>query len=385
MAKTYTSTYQLRCVKEHTCASCGTVYRYTMARKVAASSGRSAAAAQEACRVKVERTAREDTDPHACPTCGLLQPDMVGRRRGRGHRLPLLLGVLGGVTVLILRGVDVLPSVTATWVLAGLAAVIAVAYAAVEGADPNRNLDGNRARATNRVADGTVTFDPPARPAMRRSVGMAVPGRAGPRWLLVGLVLLAPLVAAVPEVARQVRRWPANDGCYPPVVGPGDATRVYMRDKIDSVKGYYRGVVHAMLLAEGGSPVPVAATTKQNDWGHTISVKSDEKRNVNHPYVDLTLPADPALAGRRVQTRVHLAIEYPSLASGGNSFETAEAEMDEPFPMALAGVGAGAQYNTLWWIADGGAVALLVIGGFALRAAAGRLQRATTARVLPAA
>ena len=386
MAKTYTSAVQLRCVKEHTCASCGNVYQYPMARKVVATSGRSADDATQKCRAKVAKTAREDVDPQPCPACGLLQPDMVGRQRRRGHRWPLWVAILGGVTVLILRASNGLNAGSATWALTGVAAVVALAFAAVEALDPNRDLDANRQRASERVAEGTVKTDPQKRPVRPMLMLAEVPGRAKPRWLLVGLALLAPLAAAAPEAVRTARRWPANDECYPPVVGPGDTTRVYMAQRINSVKGFYRGSVEATLATPTSAPVHLTADTNQNDWGSTIYVKDDEKQNVHRPWVELQMPSDASLAGQTANAAVHLSLDYPSISPGDTGFRTVHQTMDENFSIRMAPAGAGHQFNTLWWAASGAAVVLMVgAGAMLLRAAAQLRKRVTTTNVTPAA
>ena len=41
--------------------------------------------------------------------------------------------------------------------------------------------------------------------------------------------------------------WPLNDETYPPVVGPGDQVRVYMNQKITSIKSYWKGDAQVTL------------------------------------------------------------------------------------------------------------------------------------------
>ncbi len=389
MARTYTSTLQLRCVKEHACASCGTVYQYTMARKVQGRSGRSAEAAREKCRANVDRTMRQDVDPQPCPTCGLLQPDMVGKRRGRVHGWALTLGVLAAAAVLIVRASDGLNAGPCTWALVAVCGLAALVSVVGEGADPNRDLDANRVVAADRVTAGQVRTVSAAakRPVNRGLMQADVPGRAKPKWPLAGLVLLAPLVAAAPEAVRSARAWPANDACYPPVVGPGDTTRVYMPQRIASVKGFYRGTVEARLSAASlAAPVALAATTNQNDWGSTIYVKDDEKQTHHRPWVQMTMPADPSLAGRPVDCGVHLVVEYPAIPPGGTGFETVTWPMDDHFPIRLAPPGAGARYQSLWWSASAAAAAVLAVGGGVLVWSAKRLRSpGTTTNAYPAA
>ena len=185
---------------------------------------------------------------------------------------------------------------------------------------------------------------------------------------------LAPVLAVVPEAVRTARAWPVNPACYPPVVGPGDTTRIYFDQTITSVKGYFRGTSEATVQGNAGRPVPVRSTTADNDWGSTISVKDGEKRNETRPWVELTLPADPAWGSRTVDCAAKLSLEYPVIGSSDTSFATYAATLSEHFPVRLGPPRSGAAYNSLWWTASAAAAAVLALGGLALVVAARRLQ-----------
>ena len=387
MAKSYTSTVQLRCVKEHTCAGCGSVYQYPMSRKVVATSGRSAEDATQKCRAKVAATAQRDVDLQPCPACGLVQPDMVGRRRAWGHKRVLWIAILAVVVILIVHLANGLNAGPATWGLTGIVAIAALAFAAAEGIDPNADVDANRQRAADRVAAGTVKPLAQKRPTPTGMMRVDVPGRASRRWPLVGLVLLAPICAAAPEVIRSARAWPANDACYPPVVGPGDTTRVYLPRQIGSVKGLYRGTAQAVLSAPSVAAVAVPADTNQNNWGSTISdVKDSEKQSYHRPWVELTIPPMASLAGKTVDCAVHLDVEYPAIAPGDTKFQVEHTTMDERYTIRLSPPRAGAAFRSLWWSASAIAAAVLVVGGAGLLWSANRLRsRGTTTNVFPAA
>jgi hypothetical protein len=387
MAKTYTSTVQLRCMKEHTCAACGTVYQYLMARKVVGTSRRSAEDATVKCRAAVERTKAREVDLQPCPACGLLQPDMIGQKRERSHRLTLIILAIVAVVILFVRLGDGLNAGPCTWLLTAITAVAALGYAAAEGVDRNRDLEGNRQRSAAAIEAGTVRVDPQKLAAARSAMLTDGPGRARGHWLLVGLALLAPVLAVAPEGVRLTRGWPANDAFYPPVIGPGDTSKVYMSEKIGSVKGYYRGSSSATFAGASAEGLPLETTTNQNDWGTTIyDVKDSEKESFHRPWVKVTMPTDPSLAGRQGGCAVHLTVEYPYVPPGESKFVTDSREMNETFPVKLATAGAGGQYQSLWWGLSGASVALLIVGGFALVWAAKRLRTpGTTTNVYPAA
>src|SRR4051794_6307955 len=66
MGKTYTTTIKLRFIKEHTCACCGGVFAYPIARQVKGVGGNAAVAAAKAEKA-VGRTLQRDVDLHPCP------------------------------------------------------------------------------------------------------------------------------------------------------------------------------------------------------------------------------------------------------------------------------------------------------------------------------
>ena len=82
MAKTYTSTLQIRCWKHHKCIGCNGSYAYEFIRKITGT-GRTAEKATAASKANAEKALKRDTDLHPCPTCGLYQPDMIGQRRAK--------------------------------------------------------------------------------------------------------------------------------------------------------------------------------------------------------------------------------------------------------------------------------------------------------------
>src|SRR5437660_904739 len=73
-----TSTITARCWKQHTCTACGCVYQYLFERTRSASGGTGEDTSGKA-RLKLARALRNGIDECPCPTCGIIQADMVAR------------------------------------------------------------------------------------------------------------------------------------------------------------------------------------------------------------------------------------------------------------------------------------------------------------------
>ena len=372
MAKVYTSTIQVSCRKEHNCVRCGGAYSYPFARTVKGQAGNAEAASQRA-QVAARKVIEQEVDVQPCPTCGTVQPDMIGQQRARSHKRTFWVIFVLLVTLLILRGTDILQSNTATWIAVAVCALAAASYGVADAKNFNRDTDANRRLAADRVATAGVLFQP-GRPVATGMVETAP--RSMVNRVTLGLVFLSVVLAAAPELLRMSRGWPLNDECYTPVVGPGDSTRVYLPQKITSIKGYWRGTPRAALAGQGpgGTPLPVKATANENNWGTTISVKSSEKNSSSTPWVNLELPDNASLAGKMVDCDINLDIQFPE-ASGSTSFVTQSLNMKHSLKLALAPPGAGTEYRTWWWRGTLAATGLLIVCGPVLIRAARGLQR----------
>lgn len=385
MGKQFTTTITARCQKEHTCVCCGAVYSYPLTRKVtgtAANAEQSAANAEAA----AAKAMANEVDPEPCPTCGLLQPDMVGQRRARVFRRVFWLGLIAFVTLVSLCAANAVRMNVAVWVGAAACAVAAVILTLTDLRDPNRSAEMNREVASGRVASGAITHAPGKFVAGTRELAR-FPRSVGHKLVLM-LVLAAVGLAAVPELIRASRGWPANDECYPPVVGPGDETRVYMNEKVTSLKSYWRGtpIAVARVAGVGGRELPMKAKTNQNNWPDSISVKSSQKNSSSTPWVEVVMPNDPAVAGRTVECAIHLGVTYPA-SVGSNSYEHRTARMSRNVPINVAADAmAGARYSGWWWKGTVVAMAVVLVGAWMLIGAARAMERrARPTRVLPPA
>lgn len=344
MAKTYTSTIQVRCWKNHKCVGCDGSYAYEFARKVTGT-GNTEEKASVAANKAAQRAIEQDTDLHPCPTCGLFQPDMIGQRRAQKAWLVFWLALVAFGTSLILGGTDVVQLNTLTWVMAVIAGGAALVLWKTSLWNPNSNVSANITRATADVASGKIMHY--AGDASLAVKHLASPPKSSFQMLSLVLAAAAAIAAAAPELVRSSRGWPANAEAYPPVVGPGDTTRIYMKEKIESIKSYWRGKAGVKIL-EGSRSFSATTKTNQNDWGMTIHAKSSEKNSNSTPWVRVTVPDEASLAGRAVKCDIKLAVEYPHM-QGSSTFETGSKVMQRNVALNLAPRGAGTGYVSLWW------------------------------------
>ena len=380
MGTVYTTTLNLKCRKEHTCVACGAVYSYDFARKIA---GRASTAkgAQKKAQKLAQQALDTQVDLHPCPACGVYQPDMIGQQRVKWHRQTLWVATLAFVAVIVLRATNTVQADTAEWLLVAVGVLAALQMLGKELKNFNANVHNNLNVAAERVAAGKIQHAsgqaaeaPPQWVRMERSAAQ----RGAGMLLLIGILLLAGA-----GLMRLVHGWPINAQAYPPVVGPGDTTRIYMPDKIESLNGYWRGVPSAVLTVAGsGRQVSAQCSTNQNNWGRSISVDSDEEHNSSTPWVEMTLPQDSSLASKTVDCDIALNIEYPQ-QSGDRSFETENQIMSQKLTLHLASAGAGALYDQSWWGGGIAGIALILATCIALVRSARKLQtRAHPTKIL---
>src|SRR5262245_31362972 len=113
------TTVRARVWKQHTCSACGGLYRYKFTRSGEGQGGLAELARGEAER-ELDQSLRHDIEVHPCPTCGLVQPDMVAQGKARWHGLAALAAL---PALLLLGGYHVLPTDLAAMIAAGGLAV----------------------------------------------------------------------------------------------------------------------------------------------------------------------------------------------------------------------------------------------------------------------
>lgn len=383
MATTFTTTINIRCWKEHTCISCGGKYSYELIRAIKGRAGTQEKSARSA-DVAVKKALETDVDLQPCPTCGTVQPDMIGRMRRRRHFPLIWIELIAFFFMVLLFAVNAIQANIMVWLAAGVCAALTLLHWALDLGDPNRDRMANRQLAAQRVAAGTVRYQPgkPTAP------GFDDPARP-PRSLFhkVALLVLPATVvfAASPEILRMSQGWPLNDDAYPPVVGPGDTTRIYMTEKLDTVKSYWRGDAHVSLSDSAGKGLSenLAAKTNQNDWPNNITVKSSEKHSSISPWVDVTLPGGGDLADKTVTCDIELHVAYPEM-SGSSAFVVKERNLHRNVTLHLASANAGSSYSGMWWKGTFAALCAVLVCVFILIRSASALQkRALPTRIVP--
>lgn len=372
MATTYTSTVQVRCWKQHTCVGCGGSYLYELIRTVKGT-GSTADGARAHAQKNVQKTLEKDTDLQPCPTCGLHQPDMIAQRRSSRHWIMFWVSLVVAGVLLILVATHTVQFYVASYLMALVCAAAAAACVLTERWNPNQNVADNRARAADLVSRGVLRHNPGQPVADQDLQRHARPPASGMQIASLVLAAAAVLLALVPDVARAAQGWPTNAEAYPPVVGPGDQARVYMKDSISSIKGYWRGKPEA-VIKDGERRLTARATTNDNSWGGTIYAKSSEKSTSSTPWVAVTVPRDASLAGKTVGCDIDLAVEYPA-SQGGSSFRTTSSKMHRNVRLALAQSGAGDSYETMWWASTVSGVGLVLLAGLLLVGAASALRK----------
>jgi hypothetical protein len=299
---------------------------------------------------------------------------MVAKRRAGWLSAVFWVALIAFGVVVILRMTYGVREDTAVWLGVAACAVAAVLLLKADLWNPNKDPEMNRELVTGRVASGAVKYQ--AGKLVPGSQAMCWPQRGAVHKLALLLVVGAVGLAAAPELLRLSRGWPVNEEAYPPVVGPGDTTRVYLKDTIHSVKGYWRGRPTAQLRGEGagGRTLPAVAKTNDNTWGDSIRAKSSEKDSSSTPWVAVTLPADADALGKQVTCDIHIDVSYPQF-TGSSNFATVRNEMGRSVPLRLASPGAGEAYDQWWWMGTVGAMGVILLCDLILRAGARSLRR----------
>ncbi|MFL5329436.1 MAG: hypothetical protein ACJ8C4_11025 [Gemmataceae bacterium] len=347
MATTYKSTIEVRCWKQHTCIGCGGAFAYLFTRKVTGQAN-TAEAATKAAQASAVNAMNAEVDMHPCPSCGLIQPDMVGARRARCHRWVFwsMLVVASGLLILYLT--DVVSVNVLAWSAGAAFALAAIIQWLAELQNLNRNPGANYEAALQKVERRVLhvrqpgTTDTPAPELCERRWSST-------HWLALISLIAAALIAPSAEWLRMSHGWPLNSGWFPPVAGPGDSAYTYFPDGISSVKGYWsaNSTVQA-TRPDGGPRFNVTSTTNKSSWGSSISLKSSEKDSNSRLWAGVTLPNDPGLEGKTLNLQMDLNVTYPKIA--GQGFNVHDAAYHHATSLRVASAGAGARYVRTWWI-----------------------------------
>jgi hypothetical protein len=374
MAVKHTCTIKVRCWKQHTCVSCGGQFSYLFLRTVVGTAGTPAAATATA-EANAKKRIAGDVDSHPCPNCGLYQPDMIGAGRSKAQTVLFALSVVVVAVLLILSASHALQDDVFGPAAAVAFAAIGLVQFFVDARRPNRNLAANRQVALGAMQRGALRLDK----AGQTQTGLEEPWR--PQGSLLGpaafvLCLVALLAVPSPSIVRESQGWPFNRDCYPPIAGPGDSTCFYMRQTLQSVKGYFRGSAKATARAtDGGPEFAVVAHSSDANWGDNIQVKSSEKSVNSRLWVTLDLPNKPELAGKQIQCHIVLLAVFPKLDPAINKFHEEQQKFEDDVTLQLGPPRSGSSYRTIWWFGTPGGMALFLVSGMMRIGAARRLKK----------
>jgi hypothetical protein len=349
MATTYTSTIEINVWKEHTCLACGQQFRYLFKRTKKGTGGTEAAASQAA-NAAVMKALRSEVDMRPCPACGLYQPDMVASRRALYHWIFFGVAAAALALIIILALAEAVSCYTLTWIAVGIGAVIGLSHFLVDLRNPNRDLESNRNLAQAHVQKGDLWVGTPGPGGEGENPGG---GWTGAHTIAYALLGVAVLTLAIPGLLRTANGWPLNEKTYPEVMGPGDEVKVYVPNKITSVKGYWQG--HAQAVIVNGPELgvanlpPLKATSNDSKWDQKISISSKESKESSPTlWAKVQLPSNPELAGKKVQVLVKLQVLYPKL-TGPERFDETMAEFTHNATLQLGSPMAGSTYRSAWW------------------------------------
>jgi hypothetical protein len=169
------------------------------------------------------------------------------------------------------------------------------------------------------------------------------------------------------EIVAMMSGWHSNPSAFPPVAGPGDTVILYWPESLECLKRHWKGTVEVQYTDDQQTlpPTPVKATCPSEDWGGFIGGRGARNTDITI-WTQVTLPDDPALAGKTIRMPSKIAVVYPH-SKGLFGFENREADFATEFKFRLSSPKAAETYFLLWWaglLVGGG---LVVVAGFILR------------------
>jgi hypothetical protein len=357
MGKTYKASITVACLKEHTCVGCGGKFAYEFTRKVqgeAASEEQALLKAQEA----ANKAAENEVDLHACPNCGMVQPEMIAHERSARYWLGVAVAFVGVLVALILGLTDVITIATSAYIATGVMGLVFLWSLMATFYNPNKDLEANRMASQAKVTEKSgERWDNPEGP---------IGGLAFAHWLGLMFLLAAVLIAILPVALAGISGWTQNATTTPAVCGPGDSPCIYFDEKISAVNSKWKGQVIAVVTNGGelGMENPILqGETKKSDWGDTISGKSVSNSS-RTMWATVNLPADAELAGKTLKLTIIVDAIYPFMV--GNGFNEEEKIFKHDTELTLSSPNAGKTYKSTWWIGQILVIVLSIAGAAVL-------------------
>jgi hypothetical protein len=376
----FMATCSASCFKEHTCLLCKTVFRYRMWRTERVA-GISLEAAEKSARTYVEWLFKNKCDFHACPVCGLYQPEMIVGSRCAAHGWTVGIStcsMIGLLWLVLEKYAEMQTAIIGALIVAIIAFLFHVVWASP---NPNHKLELNLKRAREEVARGMLNIvEAGIRPA-QSGVSMF---RFGPVKVIAAvLVSVLPLIAA--EMVRGFSGWKVNPGWSPPIAGPGDSPRFYMTSRT-SIQGKWAGKAQALLKNAKSFNLnenAITAVARGKDWDDVIYTKSDEWDGTAQIYVELQLnPSLDQLANKRLQFDLEVDAEYPVIQSHSKFFND-RVYVGQSTSLVLASPRAGKVYWRTWLVGHIVGTLSLTLIGLYLCQQAKKMTTGFPSRVIP--
>jgi hypothetical protein len=285
------------------------------------------------------------------------------------HKVFTLVSGVLFVVILILSASALFFSPEPVGLIGGsLAAAVAGAHLWVLRLDPNRARAANRARVGRAVESGLVVVDTPG-------AGEDVPPPIRPAaqpWAVAAVVAAVPLFVW-PAAAPTVLGWPRNAHPVGTVLaGPGDTIRIHFtRVPVQSLRASWEGKDATATLLDGpAGPItakPESDSRVQRSWfpgNDKIDISAGDDARTPAPYVTVTLPDDPALAGQTVRVQAKMSISYP-VRDGESHFRFRDAALEEVATVRVGPRGLRTMFNDVPLLGAvlgvGGGVALMLL------------------------
>lgn len=405
MATTFNVSRTIECWKKHTCSGCGGEYRYKFVRKLTAQ-GNSERAALDALNKKIDSAVGSEVDKRPCPTCGRVQPDMIGQEKATAHTVTSILALLLAAIPIVLGATYVLGGNLPAFIVAGILGLALLLHFLVAIENLNKNPERNIEKAATFIDDGSMQ-----QVSAGDTTNLApAPGLIrGGQCVGLTLAFIAVLAAFAPAGYQMMSGFAFNSDTKPDVISPGDKVKLYLPTNIDCVKNNWRSVslekaVMNMPKLPGGninpalnanfdflpyhpptvtitnaaelgiSSTPLDSSSSQDTWGQEFRVKSSQKHT--HPWIwaAATIPNDEKLEGKTIQLKVEMDLLYPKVS--GDKFDPhIDNGVTHTFPLTLAKKGESSLYTTIWWGGLVGGAVLMLIAGLVLRASNSALKR----------
>lgn len=343
MSKKYSASTTISWGRIHQCYNCHSEFGYRVSRLISAEGP-----SEEAASIALAKAAdsllvrkNEICDQVACPVCGFYQPEMF-LEKFRDFRFVSYIGAVVALVFLIIAFTDSSPSgayvmtyLCRRWACLLFLAPLMIYCGGIMGCsnrNPQKNLEKTQAKEDILVLTaGTPPLPGEEKQLSRRYVHVF--------FMTLLLVIFAFLLPTLHEATLSGSR--NNPDCAPKYFGPGDRVRVYFSSHITSIKGYWSTHRVSATLTEEGKDAFVTTYPHYANWGNRISGKRRELReSSNQLYTDFTLPMEEERAGKDVNVRFSMSLEYP-VSSGANSFDnrTEERNFENSFKLSASGTG----------------------------------------------